>query len=331
MKVVVIGGGIAGLIATDTLIRRGLRPTLVEAGSLGGQWAALRALKYLRYTEPLKARLADLGIEGEVEPVNGGAMVRPGFIVPHPRCLGWEGFGDRLMAAHWEKTRGCGAVDSRSMNGGPGGAPNPHRIRTNGADLAAALAARAREGADVHEGVPVAAIGKRTVSVGTEGIPYDSLVTTVPLWAFRGLWAGPEVGVHTTSAPTARRLFIKTYRAPSFSRGHSGWDYIYTPWTAHGVVHRVSPGPDDTWNAEANLLASQPEARMERDAADILGDDAELLATVRTHGHLLPLDAPPVYPDRVYPLGRFAQWDGRATVDKVLERSEVIAGAICDD
>ena len=65
------------------------------------------------------------------------------------------------------------------------------------------------------------------------------------------------------------------------------------------------------------------------DARMLLGDDSRLLSSATTTGHLLPLPAgPPEYPERVYPLGRFAQWESRATVDTVLERAVEISEAI---
>jgi hypothetical protein len=43
-------------------------------------------------------------------------------------------------------------------------------------------------------------------------------------------------------------------------------------------------------------------------------------------GHLLELQDPPQWPENVAPLGRFAQWDPRATTDTTLDAAARLAG-----
>ena len=168
MRVVIAGGGISGLIAAHTFIEAGHTPVIIDGGTLGGQWAKLRALKYLRYTPrpmghpaDLGAMLRSLGLQAAVIPVRGAAMLpvegrkRP-VVVPHPTCMRWKGLGEAFLEAHWAKTRGAGPPDARAMNTGDGARDRADsspdcRVEVEGGDFLDALILRVRTGAEVWE------------------------------------------------------------------------------------------------------------------------------------------------------------------------------------
>ncbi|MBC7724142.1 MAG: FAD-dependent oxidoreductase [Burkholderiaceae bacterium] len=97
--VIVVGGGIAGLVAARELVRAGLRVTLVEAGSrLGGKVAShtVGGIRLDSGAESFATRLGtvstlltELGLSGDiVQPVAGGAWLQPltGPAVPLPQA-----------------------------------------------------------------------------------------------------------------------------------------------------------------------------------------------------------------------------------------------------
>ncbi len=333
MEVVIAGGGIAGLIAAEAFITMGMKPTIIESHHLGGQWARLTALKYL-HAGRTHDRFALLGMlhrvgitEYEEKVVNGGVLLAleggARMVAPHPEVLGVNHIGPAITDAHWVKTRGVGTRrDTRAMNRGSEGVDRERkRFDIGDANLLDALVGRVRDGANVVENAQIQAIGKSAVDVVGGSIPYDTLITTLPLWAFTQLYCDEPFKAE------ARRLTIQTYYCPSFSARYHVWDYLYTPWTAHGQVHRLSPAGRDMWAVESNLgrmIADTPEMAR-RDAEWLLGSDAQFVSEIATHGHLLPLPMPYEYPDAVKPIGRFAQWDARATVDRVCRRAEALA------
>lgn len=97
--VIVVGGGVAGLVAARTLADRGLRVTLLEAGDrLGGKIAAhvvggieldAGAESFATRGGVVAALAAELGLAVElVQPIGGGAWIQPaaGPAVPLPKA-----------------------------------------------------------------------------------------------------------------------------------------------------------------------------------------------------------------------------------------------------
>jgi hypothetical protein len=333
VEIVIAGGGIAGLIAAETFITLGMKPTIIDGGRLGGQWARLTALKYL-HADRVHDRYALLSLihrvgitEYEEMDVNGGVLIAlqggATVVAPHPEVLGVSSIGPAIADAHWVKTRGDGERrDSRAMNRGSQDVEwKRKRIDLGGTSLLDALVERVRSGARVAENSQIQAIDKRSVELVDGSIPYDLLITTLPLWSFTQLFGDKDFRCQ------ARKLTVRTYYAPSFTVKYRHWDYLYTPWTPHGRVHRLSPAGRDMWAVEANRPEGDRHASSDHhaDAMALLGNAAQYVSEVTTTGHLLPLSKPYEYPRNVKPLGRFAQWDARMTVDRVCRRAEVLA------
>jgi len=104
---------------------------------------------------------------------------------------------------------------------------------------------------------------------------------------------------------------------------YSKWDYVYMPYTPADAIHRISP-MDGGFTCEANgeLDPSSVESDL-----NFIFKSGYYIKSVKEglKGHLLPLPARPEWPDNVVPLGRFAKWDPRSTLDVVLEDANAIA------
>jgi hypothetical protein len=96
---------------------------------------------------------------------------------------------------------------------------------------------------------------------------------------------------------------------------YAAWDYVYTPYTPANAIHRFSPHNSEyavEINGELDQLA------LESDLNFLFCEGWYIHSLQRNlKGHLLPLEQNFQWPGNVAPLGRFAQWDSRATVDTV--------------
>jgi hypothetical protein len=104
---------------------------------------------------------------------------------------------------------------------------------------------------------------------------------------------------------------------------YAKWDFVYTPYTPANYIHRLSPH-EGIYTVEAN--GELDEIKLHSDLHFIF-DDGYCVTKVHSglKGHLLPLEVQPEYPANIAPIGRFARWDSRATVDVVLEDSIALA------
>jgi glycine/D-amino acid oxidase-like deaminating enzyme len=342
MRVVIIGGGVAGLLAAHSFITRGIRPTLFEESDvLGGQWATFSGTKFVHFVprrEHSITKLVEaLGLSFELQPVRGGVLIElvgvnerfarvdERLVLPHPDCLHWPVIGNAIRRAHWEKTRFNGTIEPNSMNNDKfSRGYRPTKLSISPGVLLDELISGVREGADIHLRRSVRAVSESEAVTTNTRTPFDLLVSAVPLWSFKSIYHGRK------PIPNARahRLMLRTYDAPSFTEVR-GLDYLYTPSTQFGMIHRVSSDAlSGRVTVEANRRHRDPDHDVEalmRDVGSLLGHDAKLVDKAETHGHLIPIREPWEYPDRIVPIGRFAQWDSRATFDKVFERAEAIA------
>ena len=157
---------------------------------------------------------------------------------------------------------------------------------------------------------------KGTVSLSNQHkLPYDQVVFTIPLWAIRGnvpfyVPHGVAMKLNIAAIMPTRDTYAK-------------WDYVYTPYTPANCIHRFSPYLSG-YVVEAN--GEYDELSLHSDLGFIFPDGYHV-ERIRTglKGHLIPLQQPPEWPENVAPLGRFAQWDPRATADVVLDNAKELA------
>jgi hypothetical protein len=115
-------------------------------------------------------------------------------------------------------------------------------------------------------------------------------------------------------------LWIGVFRAPQFDAKFREWDYLYTPHL--GFIHRVSPQGEGLWSIEISTEGFQPQKELVEEETQKLFGDAEMIEDLAMHnGHLIPLKEKPFRHTNIFPLGRYAQWESRMTIDKVLKRA----------
>lgn len=318
-KLVIIGGGISGLVCAHAFSRTpGFQITIVEPSSLGGEFLA-GGLRYIHKTDQMVDLFESLDIAYSKYPIKGGIMIS-GKVQKHPQYMKEipAERANRIQLDHYKKTRRSdpGYMTPRSMNE-PGASKPRTALRTDFADFINRLQAVL-----IDRGVKFVQGSLKSVTktkawldkgctAPTGGvinsIPYDCMVLTIPLWLIREIadWGIPEC--------MAMKLNIA--HVSLTARAYSAWDYVYTPYTPADLIHRFSPD-EGGYSAEMNGEFAM---------ADLLSDlnfifgGTFAIDSVRQglKGHLLPLPEDTVieWPDNVAPIGRFAKWDSRSTVD----------------
>jgi glycine/D-amino acid oxidase-like deaminating enzyme len=318
-RIVIVGGGISGLIASWVFTQcRGLDVVVVEPGKPGGDFMA-GGLKYIHRTDEMEELLRDLGVQYTQYSVQGGILLHD-KVEPHPGCF--RGMDKeralRIQHDHYRKTRKLepDAFAARSMNDPEANGPR-RALRCDMARVLRELIQRAPiEKAGVTRIEPHRVI--TATGTGESSLSYDYLLTTLPLWVNKRIsWFGEEL-----PDGMAVKLNLVMVEPPQKGDDYAQWDYVYTPYTPENLIHRISPR-DGGYTLEFNGVWGDGDAliqdRITSELNFLFKDGWALAGVVKNlNGHLIPLTTKPNWPFNVRPVGRFAQWDPRATSDAVL-------------
>lgn len=314
-RVVILGGGAAGVVASWVFRERGADVTVIEPGQLGGEFVRPGGLRYIHFTERTERMVESLGLPYSDFIVEGGILLR-GKVHPYPGLFAEMGEEEAraIQRDHYIKTRRAAPEDdpfaAQAMNAPKAGAQRA--IRCDFTDLFAGLAA----GLKVVKAKAKEVKRGRVFLEGGGEVPFDLCVVTLPLWVLRGMvrWYVPEA--------TCVRLNVAIV-TPHGRDPYLAWDYVYTPYTPEGCVHRISHY-EDGYMVEFN---GEPDRTKLEGDLNFLFPTGHSVKFVRTglNGHLLPLSAPPAWPQTIQPLGRFASWNPRATLDVVLDDAVKLA------
>lgn len=312
-RVVIIGGGVSGLIAAWAFRRcRDVQVQVLEAAKPGGDFLS-GGLKYIHRTDAMLELFSDLGITYTNYSVQGGILLH-GAVEPYPGVL--RGMDKvralRIQHDHYRKTRRTEPDEfaSRSMNDPESSGPKK-ALQCDLEEFVSRLIVGAPVLPDAAKAI------KPHVVQGTSGAnyPYDFLVLTIPLWVLRRLvWF---------ELPAALSVKLNIVRVETIGNPYAKWDYVYTPYTPEGLIHRLSPHEGE-WSCEFNgdwAEGDDDVSRKMTNELNFLFRNGWALTSVKRglNGHLLPMAEKPSWPANVAPLGRFAEWDPRATSDVVLD------------
>lgn len=312
-RVVILGGGMSGLVAAYAFNQHKCLVRVVEGGKPGGGFAS-GGLKYLHRSEPMANMLHTLGVVFTNYSVQGGIHLH-GAVEPYPavfKTLGKERSA-RIQADHYKKTRRTEPDEfaSRSMND-PESSKSRHSLQCDIGKLVSKLVSAASIVPKAARWIDPARC-VLAFSDGTE-VGWDRLVVTIPLWVVKRI---SPVPVPDVAAMKLNLIDVEPRRDP-----YAKWDYVYTPYTPEDLIHRISPR-EGGYSCEFNGSWADGDGTSERLASDLnfLFPDGWALHGVHKglNGHLLPLGSPMVWPEGMYPLGRFSQWDSRATTDTTLD------------
>lgn len=308
-RVLIVGGGVSGLVCAYAMRQVGVEPTILEPNKLGGEFLA-GGLKYIHETDDVKKMFDDMGLAYSDYSIQGGILLR-NVVQPYPKCLGEMAPEDSaaVQADHYRKTRRSEPGDDakRAMND-PASTKPRKALRCDFFDMVRQLSEDLNI---IKAGVKKIEAQDVITSDGVK-IPYDYCVVTIPLWALKWMvnWYVPE-GV-------SMRLNLAQV-TPRKDR-YASWDYVYTPYTPDDVIHRISQHGSG-YSVEANGILDNMKLHSDLNFIFPEGWTIEDLKE-GLKGHLLPLQNQPDWPGNIAPLGRFAQWDPRATTDTTLEEAK---------
>jgi len=314
--VIIVGGGISGLVCSYAFSKHpNLEITIFEPGKVGGEFLS-GGLKYVHASDGVKGMFNDLRLGYSDYQVRGGIMLK-GKVERYPKCFDsmTKEQAKRIQDDHYRKTRRAepGKHSKKAMNDPAARGPRT-ALRCDFRRMIEKLEYRA----NVRKSKLMKIIDAANYIWSDEGRihPYDYLVLTIPLWVIRKCvnWYVPH-GV-------AMKLNVIDVMGPRRDK-YAQWDYVYTPYTPGDAIHRFSP-KGEGYSMEVNGDLNMEDVRSD---LNFIFSKGWYIKNVENglKGHLLPLEQKPVLPDNVALLGRFAQWNSRATMDVVLDEAKALA------
>ncbi|KKM89968.1 hypothetical protein LCGC14_1243390 [marine sediment metagenome] len=300
MRVVILGGGISGLLASHAFRQAGVHPLVIECGVPGGQFLA-GGLRTFRNVPVMRELVDGLGLVFTEFVAQNGILLRDEvhwysqYFCKHPDETR-QVLGDLWVKIH--KTQ-MGTREKWPMRDAMMRYPKAV-LRCDWERLLALLVAQS----EIVTATFCRATETEVFVTDGGSYPFDRLVATLPLWQLEGrLWFDTPSG--------AALVLTLAYVIPLKDR-YSKWESFYTPYTPASCVQRMSVHRDGyvveasgrpfRLDLESDLQFLFPEGYQVRWVRDGL------------NGYLLPMAEEVRWPVGVAPVGRYAQWlpDGRA-------------------
>jgi hypothetical protein len=304
-RVLIVGAGVSGLLANYAFRQhKNVDSVMFEPGRPGAEFLA-GGLKYLHRTDEMARMLHDLDIVFTNYMINGGILLH-GKIQSYPKCLQSmeSDRAERIRQDHWRKTRRTEPGElGQSMND-PEASGLKRALRCNFVELVEKLTFKANI---VRQPLVKIEPHRATAGDGSRWL-FDAIVLTIPLWLIKRVAYWP--------VPDAMALRLNLVQIDPVKDRYPKWDYVYTPYTPEGLIHRLSPR-DGGFSCEFNgAWTEKLNDKVHSELNFLFPDGWALTGMVKNlNGHLLPLAEKPEWPTHVRPLGRFAKWDPRATSD----------------
>lgn len=327
MNLAILGGGISGMLAAY-VFKSVARVTIFEAApSLGGTYTS-GGLKYVRDTKNFRNLLETLKIEHHSHQPRGALLNTlrtaaetqsqdAASLHPHPEFINSLPAASRLMwqTMHWQKTRGSMDGFKDTCMNDPAGNGSAPALAFNHKELIGRLASELEiDGVEIITNAKVSKVEPEFLEVeGRGSFPWSRLITTlpVPLMARLTPWAKLPASGRSNTLTVA---FFDELPQWLVDLGVQHFDYTYTPLLSG--VHRISMvnGMRVSWQAEASGKVSDAVFK------EALGD-VKIKLLAHMPGHLLSLEFAPHWPEGIAPIGRYAEWNSRATAEWSLDRA----------
>lgn len=324
-RVAILGGGVAGMSAALILSEKGYDGQIdLYTDAVGGNYLK-GGLKYLHFSAAVVNFVSNiLKMDYRLYQV-AGSILWKGQIHQYPGWMWYsqlgvsmgEGEGKEAQRSYYKKTRGEGAVNTTCMND-PWNFRNHIKLVPNGG-----MKGFVERMAIKTENAVKIVLGKLDSEKFRDVITrYDMVIYTLPI---------SMLARFLNSAIKFEYNSLNIIRYEIFSgRGQFWMDYTYVPGPEYRF-HRVS--------IDGNTLDFEINGELGDEEID--ESSVECGKFVFRHfngvkakekgfntgipGQLISPSQNLSIPKNVVLLGRFAQWDGRMTLDKVIERAGEIA------
>lgn len=294
-RVVIVGGGISGLMASWVMRRHANVVLIEEANHLGGQFLT-GGLRFLHLTDAIKRLVKSLDLPYSTYSPRGGLLLR-GKVLSFPKCFYGMKLEERkrIQCDHWIKSRCTSPLQRQN--------PMPEVVRSRSRTVLRCenedLVARLADGLEIERG--------RSVDLGEESVrqlssEFDFVVVAAPVHVSCRL---NRIGVVPNADP--------------FSR----YEYVYTPYTPAGEIQRLVLDGDG-YVAETSGTFNRIDAESD---LSFLFPGGYFVRWLREGlpGHVLPPINFPTWPKNVMPVGARAEGVPGLMATNVLDRIRVIS------
>lgn len=305
MRVGVIGGDVAGLVAACVLKGHGHRVTVFEPDGVGRSYA-LPTFKYLERTSEVLGLLKGLDLPHGEYPIQGGLLVNGKVVGCRKHLLSDVERAKRIHFNYYRKTR---LVMPASFNvksiDDPEVGPMRHAVSCDYFELIRALVAGVKV---VRQRVLFADPIRIETKEAT--YPFDRIVVCAPLWTMQNVL--PSVDI-----PEAMAVKVHVVQVDSAKDRYLKWDFVYTPYTPGQLIYRLYNNDD---GYACQFSGELDEDRLQSDLNFLFPDGWSVTEeSVTVPGHLLPLAESVEWPTGIVPVGKYARWDNKATVTTTIQ------------
>lgn len=288
MRILVSGGDAIGLIAAYVFRSRGHTVIIEEDGEPGTEFKS-PGFRFVERTSQSVWLLEQLGLLHDAFTVSIGIMLR-GRVEPLRGRI-----SDAVHHAHWSKTK----LISRPATGY--GLVDPE-------------AGACRQAIQFDWGGMLRPLLRGATIVREAKEPVDFVVETRPLWESRF--------IESEAVAATLNLVPIVAGADRYMK----WDVVYTPFTPANSIHRI-------YHSGSGYICECAGAVREHALASDLNflfpEGWHLDGPIHaTSGALLPLHTKPTWPTNVRPLGRYAQWDDRMSIARVIRDALLLAAEL---
>ncbi len=307
MKIAILGGGMPGLLSSYVFGRhKNVKTMLFEPGELCKEFL-IGGLRYTYLTDEIVELLAELNLVYSDYSLRGGILLKD-TVEKYPECF--KEFDKenvkRIQTDYWRKTRKTeldGYIRQSLID--PISAKPKKVVRPNYEWMISELS----RNSNVIKSKIKKIDENFVVMHDNSRFGFDYLIVTIPLWEMKKY-------VRDWYIPSGQAMKLNTALIVTPKDRYAKWDYVYTPYTPANCIHRFT----------SHELGYLVEANGDLDFVDLVSDlnflfyDGWYLNQMfkNLKGYLLPLVKKPQWPSNVVPLGRFAKWNFRITLDSTL-------------
>lgn len=306
-KLIVAGDKITGLLCAYILSKYKNVEVKVFKTDDKENYSLNFGLEYVHRSDKLISVLIDLNALFSSYTIRGGILLR-NKVYPHPEYLKNTDKGEagRIKADYYRKTRLTEPDIITKVFNDPLSSKPRRALRVDFEDILNSLRRKIPS-----ERVQIERIEKNSV-VSTSGKKYtfDYLIFTIPLWEIRRLvnWYLPE------AVAMKSNLAVVAVKRDRFPR----WDFVCTPYTPADYIYRCIVFED------GYVVESSGQFEDERLNSDLnfLFSEGWYLKQIHRNinGYMLPIGKQTInWPDNVAPIGRFAKWNQKITLDNTVE------------
>jgi hypothetical protein len=308
---IIIGGTIEGLFASYVLAEHGQESVILEPGEFCKDFLR-KGMKYIFRSNELVEILYDLDIAYSEYMMKGGILLS-GEIKNYPQILDTLDLHRirKIQIDHFRKTRKAfsRSVGRTLMNDYGMKKTTRCALKLNFENLVKTMI----ENSDIIKNNAIKINSKESIVELDDGntIEYERLISTIPLWKMKRI---SDFYIPESIAMSLNLIYIASFQKTEFDK----WDFVYTTYTPKMAIHRIS--------SSTNCCVIEANGNWDDIKNDVLEDLAFLFpdgfyfqeVVENTKGHIIELKEKIKWPNNIFPLGRFTQWNPSVTTNSSL-------------